>query len=258
MKIVPSENIKKQFVKRFWKETRRMFIKVRQEVADQAEHTDGERLKDMVQGMLNDKVVKDQLISIWSEVGGKYANDTERTLKFQKSGKPEMELKEDRRKYWNERSIEILNRSVTKKVTAILDTETEAINRVIDQVIEQISTEGLGIAQGRKLLRESLQGETMTTIENWQAQRIAMTEVGMAANSGSFAAAQENSEGVKKEWMFIPGLKTFRENHQQFESLGPVEMDYAFMDGLQYPGDPEGAAEEVINCYCSIVYDVGN
>jgi hypothetical protein len=258
MKVIQSENIKKQYVKRFWKETRRTFVKVRAAVTDQAEHTDAERLKPMVRQMLQEKPVKDQLNSIWSEVGGKFGYDTERALKFKKNGGIKLEYKEDRRKYWNERTQGILAKKETLKVSSILDAETEAINTVIDQVIEKVSTEALGIEQARKMLKEALQGDTMTTIESWQAERIAMTEVGSAANTGSFEAAQENSEGVRKEWLFIPGLKTFRENHQQFGDMGPVEMDYAFAEGLQYPGDPEAAADEVINCYCSIGYDVGN
>jgi len=82
-----------------------------------------------------------------------------------------------------------------------------------------------------------------------------MTEVGGASNTGSFMAAQENSEGVKKEWIHIPGLKTSRDNHAGFESMGPVEMDYEYAPGLKYPGDPDcNDPEEIINCYCSIGY----
>jgi hypothetical protein len=69
-------------------------------------------------------------------------------------------------------------------------------------------------------------------------------------------AAQENSEGVSKVWMFIPGMKTFREKHQEFEAMGPQPMDHEYAPGLKYPGDENGSAEEVINCYCSISYEV--
>jgi len=255
MKVITSEDIKKKYVKRFWKETRRMLVKVRSQVVEQSEHTDADRLKPMVRELLNSKFVKDQLMAIWSEVGGKFAFDTERTLKFQKAGFDSYELKEDRRKYWNERSVEILSRKLLKKIDSILDSETDAINRVIDEVVERISTEGLGIPQGRKLLKESLSGEAMTTMENWQAQRIAMTEVGGAANTGSYEGAKD-VPGVKKEWLFIPGLKTFRANHQDYGNMEPQDMSYEYLPGLKFPGDANAEADEVINCYCSIGYSV--
>lgn len=80
-------------------------------------------------------------------------------------------------------------------------------------------------------------------------------------NTASFKEAQENSEGVKKIWMFIPGLKPCRcwENHKKFEELGPVEMGYEYAPGLKYPGDLHCKdPNESECCCCSLVYYTGN
>jgi mRNA-degrading endonuclease HigB of HigAB toxin-antitoxin module len=256
MKIIPNESLKRSLIRKYFRETRKVLVKVRQEVIAQAEHSSPEQLKTMIPYLLNRQVMSDHLVKIWEDVGSRFAFDTEKKItrgKQKSKADDEAKLADWKRKlraYASERSL--------IKAQAILTTEQEAINKVIDAVIKETLDEGLGILETRKLLLHDLEGEEMLTMEKWQAQRIAMTEVGGAQNTASFEAAQENSEGVKKFWMFIPGLKTYRENHQEFEAMGSQEMDYEYAPGLQYPGDENGAAEEVINCYCSIGYDTGN
>jgi mRNA-degrading endonuclease HigB of HigAB toxin-antitoxin module len=259
MKIIPNEALKRSLIRKYFRETRKVLVKVRQEIVAQAEHSSPEQLKSMIPYLLQRQAMSDHLVKIWEDVGSGFAFDTEKKItkgKEKSKADDEAKLADWKRKmraYASERSL--------IKAQAILTTEQEAINRVIDSVIKETLDEGLGILESRKLLLHDLQGEEMLTMEKWQAQRIAMTEVGGAQNTASFEAAQENSEGVKKFWMFIPGLKTFREEHKGYEELGAVDMDYDFdtVDGgLQYPGDPDGTAEQVINCYCSIGYDTGN
>lgn len=75
-------------------------------------------------------------------------------------------------------------------------------------------------------------------------------------NTASFKEAQE-VEGVKKIWMFIPGLDNFNEKHKSYEAMGPVNMDYEYSPGLKYPGDPHCKnPEETEGCICSIGYQV--
>lgn len=255
MKITVDKKKKSLFEKRYWRITRKVLAKVRQPVVDFAQHTDPERLRAQVERLLDVKPVKMLIEELWTEVGGRFGFDTELMIRSAKKG---LELKEDVRQTWDNRmKVYVAQRSL-KKAQAIITTEQEAINRVIDGVIEKSLNEGIGIIETRKLLVKDLQGDVMMEMENWQAQRIAITEVGSAQNTSSFEAAQENSEGVKKIWMFIPGLKTFRENHQGFEALGAVDMDYEYAPGLQHPGDENGSAEEVINCYCDMIWDTGN
>jgi hypothetical protein len=257
MRITPDLDKKKFFERKVFRQTQKVFVKCREAVVNHSEHTDPERLKAFVATLLNVVPMKEHLDNVWSDVGGRFAYDTQRKLNKKKSGNPDLELKADSEqlKQWKERMKKYSAERSLAKAKAIMTTEQEAINKVIDSVIQESLDQGLGIQETRKLLTSDLSGEQMLEMENWQAQRIAMTEVGGAQNTGSFEAANENPEGTKKIWMFIPGQKSFRENHQEYEGLGAVDMDYEFAPGLQYPGDENGSAEEVINCYCSIIYE---
>lgn len=250
MRIQPNTDYNKRMARKYWRLTRAVFVKCRQQVIDMSEHTDPDRLKARVKELLDPEPMKKHIIDLWGEVGGRVGNDMESVLTLQKSGNPGFEIKA-KRTDWDEKMKRYAAERSLKKLELIMSTEAEAINKVIDIVIQESLDGGLGIVETRKLLTSNLAGEEMLAMENWQAQRIAMTEVGSAQNTASFQAAQEYGD-AKKQWVFIPGMKTFRANHQGFESMGPVSMDYEFTSGLKHPGDPNGAAEEVINCYCGL------
>jgi hypothetical protein len=90
---------------------------------------------------------------------------------------------------------------------------------------------------------------------------IARTELARAANGGSLAATQivakvTGSQYVKR-WETAPGAKYPR--HEDYPELDgqTVALDGTFtvgQDQLQFPGDPNGSAEEVINCRCAMTY----
>jgi hypothetical protein len=155
------------------------------------------------------------------------------------------------RAYSAERSLQ--------KVKEILTTEEEAINKVIDDVIQRGVDEGLSIPKIRGIMKDALEGDELATIENWQAERIARTEVGSAMETGSFDSAMENGEGLKKEWLHS-GIynKGYRESHVQFMEMGPQDMDYEYAPGLKFACDPEADPGETINCRCATLYTTGD
>lgn len=83
---------------------------------------------------------------------------------------------------------------------------------------------------------------------------------GAKNNRASFEEAMKNCEGVKKIWMFCATRWTSSyciEYHQEYESLGPVEMTYEFAPGLKYPGDHHCKdSRELEGCLCTIGYEV--
>jgi SPP1 gp7 family putative phage head morphogenesis protein len=90
-----------------------------------------------------------------------------------------------------------------------------------------------------------------------RAQTIARTEVVGAYNAGAFAQVQLLGEEapVGKEWLATNDSRTRdthrRANGQQVGLLDPFEVG----DGrLKFPGDPDGPAEEVINCRCTVLW----
>ena len=86
-----------------------------------------------------------------------------------------------------------------------------------------------------------------------RAKTIARTEVAGISNYGSLMGAFEAGAKTKK---WIPILDKFtRDSHWEMEDYQEIELDEYFNVGnskMQYPGDPNGAAEEVINCRCSL------
>ena len=249
-----NDRLMKRYAKGYWRQFQRALAVSRAAIVERSEILSPEELKQRVETLLNPEPVMSVMMDAWMKVGGKFGYDTHSKIRAKKSGVPPMEYKADELEIWEGKMRKYASERSLSKLGAIMTTEQEAINGVIDNVIAQVAKDGLGIPETRSLMKRMLRDELLQ-IENWQAQRIAMTEVGSAANTGSYEAANE-VEGVKKQWMFIPGLKTFRASHQGFEAEGPKDMNYEYAPGLRHPGDVNGSAEHVINCYCSIGYIV--
>jgi SPP1 gp7 family putative phage head morphogenesis protein len=97
-------------------------------------------------------------------------------------------------------------------------------------------------------------------MDGTRAARIARTETSGAMNFGSYATYK--TEGVgKKEWLATQDDRT-RDDHADPDVDGQVRpIDDAFDvgdDQLMYPGDPDGDADEVVNCRCSLNPVVGD
>lgn len=85
------------------------------------------------------------------------------------------------------------------------------------------------------------------------AMRIARTEAHRIQTKASMNACEKaKSKGadVVKQWDSSLDKRT-RDSHRDVD--GEIrELDEAFSNGLMYPGDPRGRAEEVINCRCAL------
>jgi hypothetical protein len=101
--------------------------------------------------------------------------------------------------------------------------------------------------------RELVNG--LTEINKYQAERIARTEVMSSSNKGSYDAAVAEDYEIKKLW-FTSHLPGIRPTHLAYEALGEVDMKYKYAPGLLFPCDPNGSAEEIVNCRCTIIYNV--
>lgn len=247
MKISASERQKKLFEKRYWRLSRKVLAKSRQPIVDKAEYVDPERLKEYVRGLLLIAPIVSHVSDIWSKAGGSAMHQVSKQV-AKATGKEVIKTVAEAeflmRKYVNERSL----RSATEKAAKILDSQAEAINSVIDTVLERQKLEGLGILETRKAMVNELERGTLTEIENWQAQRIAMTEVSAAHNAGTWEEGK--GQNLLKQWVHIPVSKVPRTNHIEYGNMEPQEEEYEYTDGLKRPHDDNASAEEVINCSC--------
>lgn len=142
--------------------------------------------------------------------------------------------------------------------------EARLVRTVIDMaasVAEQVTAElALGTAGGESfdLLRDRVQGVFESS--DVRARRIARTEVISAANGAQHevaGAVAGSGEVMTKTWLATFDRRT-RPSHA--DAAGQtVAFDQPFVVGgaeLEYPGDPSGPAEEVVNCRCTITYEV--
>jgi uncharacterized protein with gpF-like domain len=96
-----------------------------------------------------------------------------------------------------------------------------------------------------------------------QALRIARTETTTATNLATLLAAQDSEYELEKTWISAQDNRTRRPPKSPFDHLdmNGVKVDAMqpfFVGGeeLEYPGDPNGAAGNIINCRCKIVFTI--
>lgn len=98
----------------------------------------------------------------------------------------------------------------------------------------------------------------------WQAQRIARTESTAAANFGATQSGEVSGFVMQKEWISARSPRTRRTPPNEYDHLHMngkrvgLNEDFTLrssrgsVDKLSYPGDPKGAAGDVINCRCTV------
>jgi len=91
--------------------------------------------------------------------------------------------------------------------------------------------------------------ETYGDISKGRANVIARTETHGITQEGTIQGYKQ-AEMPIKIWVAVLDSST-RESHASIDGE-EVPLDYPFSNGLQFPGDPNGDAGEVINCRCSI------
>lgn len=119
--------------------------------------------------------------------------------------------------------------------------------KITAQVSRSIAT-GMTYAQTAKAL------ENYTRIGYNNAIRIARTEghrIQTTASMDAMETAKEKGADVLKQWDSTLDDRT-RESHAAVD--GEIrELDKPFSNGLDFPGDPDGRPEEVINCRCALL-----
>lgn len=112
----------------------------------------------------------------------------------------------------------------------------------------------------RGLTTGMMYSEIARNIASWaripknNAMRIARTEAHRIQCKAAYDAqhkAKSKGADVVKQWDSTLDGKT-RDSHRKID--GEIkELDEKFSNGLEYPGDPSGAAGEVINCRCALL-----
>ncbi len=125
----------------------------------------------------------------------------------------------------------------------------DAIQPVLVKAVAQGYADGLSVDDTAKLIQADI-----ADAADWQAKMLARTDLNSLSNGGSVGAAKQAGL-TYKTWLTAHDEKV-RPEHQAADGQ-TVPVDQPFTVGgenLEYPGDPEGSDEEVINCRCTVIY----
>jgi len=138
------------------------------------------------------------------------------------------------------------------KVKEFLAKRENRLSNVPEEVYHTISSEiQEGVEQGNSIKDLSSRVRTaFNEISNGRAKTIAITETGAAYGTARNDAME--SAGVEyKEWLTSHNANVRPAHAEADGQIRAIDEDFD-VDGeqLAYPGDPDGSAENVINCHC--------
>jgi hypothetical protein len=124
--------------------------------------------------------------------------------------------------------------------------------RVLQSTIDTAVTDGWTVPETASAIQTAVAGTSAAT-----ATMLARTDLIGLANGGSITAARHVlDEGATKTWLSGQDDRV-RPTHQDADGQ-TVPIGGTFQvgdDQLDYPGDPSGSDEEVINCRCTVIYN---
>ncbi|MFA5991815.1 MAG: phage portal protein [Candidatus Doudnabacteria bacterium] len=146
---------------------------------------------------------------------------------------------------FTEAAIAWIKKNAAKTVTTIMETELEAVR----EIIQAGFGDGLSIQNISKQIRQYYDDNSA-----WKAARVARTEVAKAAGYGQQEAARQSGVVQTHTWLAARDDRT-RDSHA-FMDGETVPLGKPYSNGLMYPGDSSGSADEVINCRCTELFGV--
>ena len=144
--------------------------------------------------------------------------------------------------------LKFAEKQTASRVKHISNTTREQIKGVVARGI----SEGLGIPDIASMIEDSTSSISLS-----RAETIARTETHMASQQGSMLAAESLEVPMLKEWVSAEDERT-RPTHSDANGR-QAKQGEPFRIGdsnLDFPGDPNGAPEEVINCRCVVTFIV--
>jgi hypothetical protein len=135
--------------------------------------------------------------------------------------------------------LDYLKRFLLDKVVVPITNTTIAF---IDAILKTAVKEGWGVDETVKNLRGS-------GITKNRAKMIVRTETVRATNYTQLAAADSEDFEMEKSWIAIEDKRTRRSHSHAGVDGERVPLYEPYSNGLMFPGDPDGAANETINCF---------
>ncbi len=140
-----------------------------------------------------------------------------------------------------------IDNRATKIVDSIDNTTREGINRLVRRSFEEGWT------------KDQLRDQINNLYDGWIRSRpdtIARTEAGFVSakmQDEMIRSGPVPKERLRKIWVTARDDRV-RDSHAALEGVN-IPYDEFFPNGLEFPRDEHGAAEEVINCRCILMYE---
>lgn len=135
---------------------------------------------------------------------------------------------------------------IRRKITSIADTTRAQIVSLVSRGY----SDGLGQREIAKAINTAI-----PSISRTRGAVIARTETHGAANYGAMVGAKETGLTLRKEWISAEDERTRLDHADMNGEIVGMDDTFDFPDySLQFPGDPSGPPEGVINCRCAIGY----
>lgn len=168
--------------------------------------------------------------------------------------KPNKKVKKEIRENKQDLSKTILSKPIKKPKNAtntllqtpIKNQVTQRINKEIKEILKTSETEGIGTKQ----VAEKLQ-KKFNQLKGYEAERIARTEINSANNKVAFEEIFNDETVQYKQWITCDDNRVRTSHIELDEQI--TRVGDPFSNGLQYPGDHNGKASEVINCRCTLI-----
>ncbi len=132
------------------------------------------------------------------------------------------------------------------KVVEMNDTAKEQVVETLRDILKDGLAEGVGQAEMARRIVEGLTGQ-MKHIKKRSAT-IARTEVNNSFSEARWEAIQEDPPKYIR-WISSRDSKV-RDSHERLDGK-VVKYGERFDNGCKFPHDPDGSAEEVVNCRCT-------
>lgn len=138
------------------------------------------------------------------------------------------------------------------EIASWLDKKTDVFLRTINETTFEKLKEEFAESLAAEETRDQLVGrirDAYSDITKARAVTIARTEVHAVTQYGTMQGYKQAGLSTKI-WVAVLDEAT-RDSHVAVDGE-EVPIDAAFSNGLMFPGDPAGSAEEIINCRCVI------
>jgi HK97 family phage portal protein len=147
-----------------------------------------------------------------------------------------------------ETGVEVSFDLLDPKAVAFLASKEMRIRRVSDTIRQDVR-EALseGIAEGESVKQLAERVREVFDVARGRAMTIARTETAQAFNGGRYLGMKE--AGIEYHQWLTSADDRVRDLHEALMGEA-VPVGEAFVQNLKYPGDPDGEAEQVINCRC--------